>query len=663
MKILGISAFYHDSAAAILVGGKIIAAAQEERFTRIKHDPSFPAQAIRFCLDYAGCSLDGLDAIVFYDKPFLKFERLVETYYAYAPSGLGSFLRSMPVWIKEKLFLKKIIHTELQQIGSYEKRKLTLLFPEHHLSHAASAFYPSSFREAAILTLDGVGEWATASIGKGEAGKITILKELHFPHSLGLLYSAFTYYCGFKVNSGEYKLMGLAPYGNRDSGEYRRMVEIIKTKLIDIKEDGSVFLYPEYFNYATGLRMVPDKVWAELFGFERREEDGVMDQRYCDMALAIQEVTEEVVLLMAKEAKRLTGSDNICLAGGVALNAVANGKLHESGIFRNIFIQPAAGDAGGALGAALAAHHIYFGQERKVGERVAAGGDGVTAGGEGLPAGEDGSGSGGCGLTADKDGSGSGGCGDALQGAYLGPEFFSPEIRAVALKYGAVYEETEGPEALADKVAKLISEGNVVGWFRGRMEFGPRALGARSILADARNPEMQKKLNLSIKYREGFRPFAPAVLAEEVQDYFELNEGSPYMLLVKGIKASRRRPLPAGYQDMGLAEKLYFQRSDLPAITHIDYSARIQTVSKATNPGFWQLLDAFRRLTGCAVMINTSFNVRGEPIVNTPEDAYRCFMRTGMDYLVIGDLIFDKRKQPAVNEKNEPWGGEEFAPD
>jgi carbamoyltransferase len=639
MKILGISAFYHDSAAAVIHDGEIIAAAQEERFTRVKNDASFPSNAIRFCLQYSGFPLEELDAIVFYDKPFLKFERLLETYYAYAPSGLWSFLRSMPVWIKEKLFLKKVIHGELKKIGSYDKGKLPLLFPEHHLSHAASAFYPSPFGEAAILTLDGVGEWATVSIGKGNGAAITILKELSFPHSLGLLYSAFTYYCGFAVNSGEYKLMGLAPYGDKDSEECRRMVGIIKTTLADLREDGSIFLQQEYFDYATGSRMVKDGRWEKLFGFGRRKEDGPLEACYCNMALAIQQVTEEAVLRLAAEARRLTGCEDLCLAGGVALNCVANGKLHEAGLFKRIFIQPAAGDAGGALGAALAAHYIYFGKER---------GDGH--GGRDQERGD---------AVAGKAGPDHGGTGegasavvgaDAMKGSCLGPEFAEAELVAVARKYGAVYRKMESLEALTEATARMIDEGKVVGWFQGRMEFGPRALGARSILADARNPEMQKKLNLSIKYREGFRPFAPAVLAEDVGDYFEVGGdfSSPYMLLVRGIKRSRRHPLPEGYAGWSMTDKLSFVRSDLPAITHVDHSARIQTVDRQTHPRFWQLLSSFRELTGCAVLINTSFNTRDEPIVNTPEEAYHCLMRTGMDWLVMGDLIFDKRLQPLL---------------
>jgi len=604
MKILGISAYYHDSAAAILENGEVIAAAQEERFSRIKNDPGFPREAVRFCLQYSGIALKDLDAVVFYDKPFLKFERLLETYYSFAPKGLVSFLAAMPVWIKEKLFLKRALYKELNGIEP-GKRPL-LLFPEHHLSHAASAFYPSAFSQAAILVLDAVGEWATVSISKGEGGQITLLKQLDFPHSLGLLYSAFTYYCGFTVNNGEYKLMGLGPFGNRDGTECRRMVEIIRTRLVDIKPDGSLFLNQEYFNYATGKRMVRDEVWERLFGFPRRSPDGPLEQRYCDMAMAIQEVSEEIILLLAAEAKRLTGSDNLCLAGGVALNCVANGKLDEAGLFKNIFIQPAAGDAGGALGAAYAAHHIYFGQPRGLVEP------------------------------------------DGLKGSRLGPEFGETDILPVARKYGCPCRKVEGEVALAKETARLLAEGNVVGWFQGRTEFGPRALGSRSILGDPRDPGMQKKLNLSIKNRESFRPFAPAVLAEEAGNYFEIDSASPYMLLVKEVKKSRQVPLPAGFAALGWADKLAFGGSDLPAITHVDHSARVQTVDRLTHPLFWRLLHSWKELTGCPVLINTSFNVRDEPIVNTPEDAVRCFLQTKMDYLVAGPFIFSKKEYLAA---------------
>jgi len=613
LKILGISAFYHDSAAALIEDGKITAAAQEERFTRIKHDPAFPVNAVKYCLEFSGLSIDELDAVVFYDKPLLKFERLMETYYAFAPKGLRSFMMSMPVWLKEKLFLKKLIHDSLKEIESYDKNKLLLLFPEHHLSHAASAFYPSAFDEAAILTIDGVGEWATASICHGKGKKIEILKELKFPHSLGLLYSAFTYYCGFKVNSGEYKLMGLAPYGDRTSAEVKKFIDVIRNELVDIKDDGSLFLNQKYFNYATGLRMAKDDRWENLFGVKRREDESDLEQVHCNLALAIQIVTEEVVIKMAKEAQRLTGSKNLCMAGGVALNCVANGKLQNEKIFENIFIQPAAGDAGGAVGAALAAYHLHFDKER----------ESVT--------------------TADR-----------MSGSYLGPEYSDQEILRMARRKKAKYNYFSNFEELAERAASLLNEGNVTGWFQGRMEFGPRALGGRSILADARNPEMQKKLNLKIKFREGFRPFAPSVLAEDKENYFDLSSDSPYMLLVQPVKKERQNPIPADYHTKSIPGKLYFLRSDLPSVTHIDYSARIQTVHKETNERYWKLINAFKKLTGCGVVVNTSFNVRGEPIVCTPEDAYTCLMRTDMDYLVIGNYLFAKIEQPEWKEK-EDW--------
>jgi carbamoyltransferase len=610
MVILGISAFYHDSAAAIIKDGKIIAAAQEERFTRKKHDPAFPENAIRFCLTYAGVSIEELDAIAFYDKPFLKFERLLETYYAFAPKGLISFIKAMPIWIKEKLMLKRIIFEELKKIEGFDKKKVKLLFPEHHLSHAASAFYPSPFEKAAILTIDGVGEWATASISVGEKNKIKILKELQFPHSLGLLYSAFTYYLGFRVNSGEYKLMGLAPYGDPTSPEVEKYITLIKEELIDIKQDGSIWLNQDYFNYATGLRMVKDKKWEQLFGLARREPESPLETKHCNLGLAIQKVTEDVVILMAKEAKKLTGAEYLCMAGGVALNCVANGKLKKENIFKDIFIQPAAGDAGGALGAAQAAHHLYFKKERST---------------PAFP--------------------------DAMQGSYLGPRFSELDIELMAVKYKAVYKYFENFDALCETVAGYISEGNAIGWMQDRMEFGPRALGARSILGDPRNPEMQKKLNLKIKYRESFRPFAPSVLEEYAHEYFDLEGSSPYMLQVQDVKKDIQLPLPEDYHSLPLMDKLYYQRSSLPSITHIDMSARIQTVSKSTSKAYWTLISKFKEKTDCAILINTSFNVRGEPIVCTPADAYRCFMQTEMDYLVIGNFVFYKKEQPEWGEK------------
>jgi carbamoyltransferase len=604
MKILGISAYYHDSAACITADGNILAAAQEERFTRQKHDPSFPAKAIAYCLEESGFSIDELDAVAFYDKPFLKFERLLETYYGFAPEGVRSFIASMPIWVNEKLMLKRNLRKGLAEIQPYDKKHLKLLFPEHHLSHAASAFYPSPFQEAAILTIDGVGEWATASIAHGKGKKIKVLKELHFPHSLGLLYSAVTYFLGFRVNSGEYKLMGLAPYGNPKSPQVQEFIRLIRQRLIDIKDDGSIWLDQHYFRYATGLRMVVDRKWKGLFGFPRRQPEDEITQAHCNLALAIQQVTEEVVLKMAREAKRITGCNYLCLAGGVALNCVANGKLETAGLYDRIWIQPAAGDAGGALGAALASEYIFFQQDRSVFQP------------------------------------------DAMHGSYLGPSFPNQVIERTARKYKAPFTHFPDFSKLTQQVAQRLSEGAAVGWFQGRMEFGPRALGARSILGDPRNPEMQKKLNLKIKYRESFRPFAPSVLAKKAGLFFDLPADSPYMLMVHPVKSDRRKPIPEQYHEMKLREKLYTLRSDIPAVTHIDFSARIQTVDAKTNPLYHQLLTAFDQLTGCPVLVNTSFNVRGEPIVCTPDDAYRCFMRTEMDYLVIGNYLFDKQQQP-----------------
>ncbi|MEL6534041.1 MAG: carbamoyltransferase [Bacteroidota bacterium] len=604
MKILGISAFYHDSAAALIEDGTILAAAQEERFTRKKHDPGFPINAVKYCLEESGATLDQLDAVVFYDKPLLKFERLLETYYAFAPQGVRSFITSMPVWLREKMFLKRLLRQELETIDKAAAKKVKYLFPEHHLSHAASAFYPSNYEEAAIMTLDGVGEWATASICHGKGTEITNLKEMRFPHSLGLLYSAFTYFLGFRVNSGEYKLMGLAPYGTPNSDRVKQYVQTIKDTLVDMKPDGSIWLNQKYFNYATGLRMVSDKKWEALFGFAKREPGDALEAHHCDLGLAIQVFTEEVVIAMARHAKELTGAKNLCLAGGVALNCVANGKLQEAGIFENIFIQPAAGDAGGSLGAALAAYHIYFEQPRVYAEGA-----------------------------------------DLMQGAYLGPDIEDREVELMARRYGAKYTRLED-DALSAEVAEILADGKVVGWMQGRMEFGPRALGGRSILGDARNEEMQKTLNLKIKYRESFRPFAPAVMAEEANDYFDLESTSPYMLLVKPVTQARRANVPDNYESLEVREKLYTKRSDLPAITHVDFSARIQTVHQDTNPKFHQLLGAFKQKTDYSLLVNTSFNVRGEPIVCTPEDGYRCFMRTEMDYLAVGNYLFKKTEQP-----------------
>lgn len=605
--ILGISAFYHDSAAALVVNGDIVAAAHEERFTRQKQDSSFPSHAVAYVLDEAGLELADITAVAFYDKPYLKFERLLETYHGFAPRGLKSFLSAIPVWTKEKLFMRRMLREEFEKLGCSNPK---LLFPEHHLSHAASAFFPSPFSEAAILTLDGVGEWATCTIGVGRSSGIEILRELDFPHSLGLLYSAFTYYCGFKVNSGEYKLMGLAPYGIPGSPQVEKWKALILSELVDLREDGSFLLNMDYFDYATGLTMCVDEAWEKLFGLPRRTSETALDQNYMDMALAIQEVTEEIVLRLAKTARELTKSEYLVMAGGVALNCVANGKLLRTGLFKDVWIQPASGDAGGAVGAALAGWHIY--------------------------------------LDKAKENTGR----DLMKGALLGPEYGAREILKVARRYQAPYRAYDGFDALCQEVAGLLEAGQVVGWFQGRMEYGPRALGNRSIIGDARHPEMQKKLNLKIKYREGFRPFAPSVNEECIAEFFELDRPSPYMLLVAQVRKERQNPLPAGYHSLPLYERLYHLRSDVPAITHIDYSARIQSVNKEVNPKYWRLIDAFRRRTGYGVIVNTSFNVRGEPIVCTPEDAYRCFMGTEMDTLVMGDFLFKKEEQPRYQDRD-----------
>jgi len=612
-QILGLSAFYHDSAAAIVVDGIIIAAAQEERFTRVKHTSNFPTNAIKYCLKEAGLSIDELDAIVFYDKPFLKFERLLETYYAFAPKGLISFLKAIPIWLNENLFLKKQIFDGLKEVEEYQKEKAKLLFTEHHLSHAASTFFASPYHKSAILTVDGVGEWSTASIGIGKANNISIKKELRFPHSLGLLYSSFTYYLGFKVNSGEYKLMGLAPYGNPQSEETQKYIDLIKENIIDIKNDGSIWLNQKYFNYSTGLRMIRGKKWNKLFGFPTRQPEAEIEQHHCNMAMAIQKITEGVVIKMAEEAKKITNCDNLCLAGGVALNCVANGILLKQNIFKNIYIQPAAGDSGGAIGSALSVAYMYFEKERIVDEKT-----------------------------------------DLMNGSYLGPDYSEKEIELMSRKAKAVYKKHENINDLSEFTAKKISEGNIVGWFQGRMEFGPRALGNRSVLGDARNLDMQKKLNLKIKYRESFRPFAPSVLFEKYQDYFDLERASPYMLFVAPLKKGIRNKLPENYHGLPLKDRLYFNRSKLPAITHLDFSARIQTVNQDTNPRYWNLINDVEKLTGYGVVINTSMNVRGEPIVCTPHEAYRCFMSTEMDYLVINDYMYCKTDQPDWKNK-EKW--------
>lgn len=605
--ILGISAFYHDSAACIIKDGEIIAAAQEERFTRKKHDSGFPGKAVEYVLSALEEDISLITYVAFYDKPLLKFERLIETYHAFSPKGLKSFYEAIPVWLHNKLHIRRNIRNELKRYGLGH---LPVLFPEHHLSHAASAFFPSPFDEAAILTIDGVGEWATNTIGIGKGNSIKILKELHFPHSLGLLYSAFTYYCGFRVNSGEYKLMGLAPYGQSDSEETHRFRKLITRELIDIRPDGSFLLNMKYFDYATGLKMTNNRLWEKLFGIPPRKPETALGQSYCNLALAIQQVTEEVVLQLAMTARELTGLNHLVIAGGVALNSVANGKIENHKIFDRIWIQPAAGDAGGAPGAALAVYHIHLGKARRVFNHGS----------------------------------------DGMKGAFLGPSFSKGSIYKTLTKYGATYSWHDDFDELCRRVAGLINEGNIVGWFQGRMEFGPRALGNRSILADPRNPEMQRKLNLHIKFRESFRPFAPAVLAEKSKDFFDNPDHSPYMLLVHPVKNSHRTHEPQGYGDLPLLEKLYHKRSDIPAVTHIDYSARIQTVHKETNPLFHKLIGHFEFITGYPLLINTSFNVRGEPIVCTPEDAFICFMRTEMDYLVMGNFILAKNEQKNVKE-------------
>ena len=605
-SVLGISGYYHDSAAAIVTGGRIVAAVQEERFSRKKHDAGFPAAAIRYCLDEASLDLPQLDHVVFYDKPLIKFERLLETYLSYAPKGFGSFVMAMPVWLKEKLYLKHTLKNELARLGRCKRDQLPqMLFAEHHQSHASSAFFPSPFERAAVLCLDGVGEWATTSAWIGNGSRLDPLWELQFPHSLGMLYSAFTYYTGFKVNSGEYKLMGLAPYGQP------RYVELIRNHLLDLKEDGTFRLDMAYFNYCTGLTMT-NRRFDELFGGPPRQAETRITQREMDIAASIQAVTEEVVLRLARSLHQETGTDYLCLAGGVALNCVANGRLLREGPFKDIWIQPAAGDAGGALGAALIGTHLYAGVPRAV---VA---------------------------------------GDAMQGAYLGPEFSREQIRAELDAIGVHYTEVADEDMLCEQVAEILDGGNVVGWRQGRMEFGPRSLGGSSILGDPRSDKMQSVMNLKIKYRESFRPFAPSVLAERVADYFELDRPSPYMLLVAPLKTEHRIAMTDEQQALFGIDKLNARRSSLPAITHVDYSARVQTVHAETNPRYHKLLKAFERRTGCGVLVNTSFNVRGEPIVCTPGDAYRCFMRTEIDALVIEGFLLRKKDQPPW-AKDDSW--------
>ncbi len=607
--ILGLSAFYHDSAAALVVDGEIIAAAQEERFTRKKHDPGYPQKAIEYVLSAANLTLDQVDHVVFYDKPFLKFERLLETYVAFAPKGFKQFGMAMPVWLREKLFLKGQLIKELKKMDAHFNSK-KLLFSEHHFSHAASAFYPSPFEEAMVLTLDGVGEWATTTVAIGRGNRLSIVKEIHFPHSLGLLYSAFTYYTGFRVNSGEYKVMGLAPYGEP---KYK---EIILDNLIDLKEDGSFRLDQSYFNYATGLTMT-NKKFSDLFGEPVRKPDSDrLTQFHMDIAASVQAVTEEVVIRITRSLVTEYGISNLCLAGGVALNCVANGKVLRDNSFKEIWIQPAAGDAGGALGAALAAWHQELGNPRNVHPE------------------------------------------DSMRGSYLGPDYSQHSIEDELARCGARYESVSEEEML-EQTAEALAEGKAIGWFQGRMEFGPRALGGRSILGDPRSETMQRTLNLKVKYRESFRPFAPSVLREDVAEWFELDGDSPYMLLVDGVKKKKRRAMNSDEEALFGIDKLNIRRSEIPAVTHVDYSARIQTVHRETNPKYHALISRFREKSGCAVVVNTSFNVRGEPIVCTPEDAFHCFMGTEIELLVVGNCLLRKEKQDQslvddYKEKYEP---------
>lgn len=601
MRILGISAFYHDSAAALIEDGRVVAAAQEERFSRKKHDSGFPAQAIRYCLTEADIGLGGVERVVFYDKPFLKFERLLETYATLAPHGFKSLSMAIPLWLREKLFLKDLLLKQLAKLDARGDWNKELLFSEHHLSHAASAFFPSPFEEAVVLTMDGVGEWATTSAAVGKGSSLEVHKEIHFPHSLGFLYSAFTYYTGFKVNSGEYKLMGLAPYGEP------KYVQRIFEHLVDVKADGSFRLDQAYFNYCTGLTMTNGK-FDHLFGGAPRKPDELLVQRHMDLAASIQAVTDEIVLRLTRSLRTETGIRNLCLAGGVALNCVANGKVLRDGRFEHMYIQPAAGDAGGALGAALVGYHLQLGQPRQAN-------------------------------------------GDAMRGAYLGPEFAQADIEARLTRCGAKFERLDDA-ALISTCAHDLADGKALGWFQGRMEFGPRALGNRSILGDPRSPSMQKMLNLKVKYRESFRPFAPSVLRERVSDWFELDSDSPYMLLVADVVARRRREMTAEEKRLFGIDKLNVPRSDIPAVTHVDYSARIQTVHADTNPRYYALLSAFERETGCPVLVNTSFNVRGEPIVCSPEDGFRCFMGCELDVLAVGNCYLRKDTQDPSLKQN-----------
>jgi carbamoyltransferase len=604
MRIIGISAYYHDSAAALVQDGRIVAAAQEERFTRKKHDQGFPANALRYCLEEGGLKPEEVDHVAFYDKPFLKFERLLETYLSFAPKGYTSFRMALPLWLGEKLFQKRLLNKELKAFAPDVEWEKRLLFSEHHLSHAASAFYPSPFEESLVLTMDGVGEWTTTSAAHGKGKDLAIMREIHFPHSIGLLYSAFTYYTGFKVNSGEYKVMGLAPYGEP------KYAKTILDKLMDLKPDGTFRLDQSYFDYCTGLTMTNGR-FDELFGGPARKPEERVTQKEMDLAASIQAVTEEVMLRLTRSLAKETGARNLCLAGGVALNCVANGKILRDKSFERIWVQPAAGDAGGALGAALAAHHLLLGQERKL----------------------------------------AGNALDSMQGSYLGPAYEQKDIEKRLEAAGAKFTVLDEASLIRD-TAKALAEEKAVGWHQGRMEFGPRALGGRSILGDPRSPSMQKMLNLKVKYRESFRPFAPSVLREDVGEWFELEDDSPYMLLVAPVREKHRREMTAEEQALFGIDKLNVPRSDIPAVTHVDYSARVQTVHRETNPRYHALLSAFKGLTGCGVLVNTSFNVRGEPIVCTPEDAFRCFMGSEIEVLTVGNCYLKKEEQDPALKKD-----------
>ena len=644
-NILGISAFYHDSAACLVRDGEIIAAAQEERFTRIKHDYNFPVHAARYCLKEAGITAEQLDCVGFYDKPLLKFDRLLETYLDYAPAGFRSFLKSMPLWMKEKLWMPDLIRTEMAKANGIEDERAAkkagkkfewkLLFGDHHESHAASAFYPSPFAEAAILTIDGVGEWATSSIGIGCGNEITLLKELRFPDSLGLLYSAFTYYTGFKVNSGEYKVMGLAPYGEP------KYAALIKDKLAEVRDDGSIRMNHEYFSYAQGLRMT-NRAFDKIFDGPPRRPESKITQREMDLARSIQVITEEAMLKMAGHVHKETGMKRLCMAGGVALNCVANGRLLREGPFEDIWIQPAAGDAGGAIGIALAIWHRYLEKPRVSAEQA-----GTWKSGTGVPP---------VNHAPDARTASLPPYADGMKGSYLGPQNSVAEIEDFLQSENLPYKNYPR-EQLPNVVAQLLADGKIIGLHQGRMEFGPRALGARSIIGDARSTEMQSVMNLKIKYRESFRPFAPSVLREHVAEWFELDYDSPYMMLVADVVEGRRRKMSDAEKELFGISKLNIKRSEIPAVTHVDYSARIQTVRRETNPLYWEIIEAFRQKTGCPVIVNTSFNVRGEPIVCTPEDSYRCFMRTEMDYLVLETCVLDKKEQPEFAEKTD-WKSE-----